>query len=145
LCDNLFAPLHILTFCKQCTKLSKEAMVILRSIGSYYLQEGHTHVRINEVNSHIHMFPKYVLNRMVLGDIAYQTIIHGFDDSLEKYSRRKGFIQYNMYIGHYGLSNSKFAIQEENAMLEYNFPQGKFMKNDPNGLVLKHSNYVAKT
>jgi len=39
-----------------------------------------------------------------------------------------------MYIGHYQLSNSKQVRKEENAMLEYKFPQGKFRRNDPKDL-----------
>ena len=44
-----------------------------------------------------------------------------------------------MYIGHYGLNNSKAVRQEENAMLEFRFPQGRFRKHDTHGLVLKHN------
>jgi hypothetical protein len=51
----------------------------------------------------------------------------------------KNFIPYNMYIGHYQLSNSKQVRKEENAMLEYKFPQGKFRRNDPKGLISKHN------
>jgi hypothetical protein len=72
-----------------------------------------------------------------LGEISYQTVLDGFNVSLEK-DRRTCFILYNTYTGHYGLTSSKDSRQEVNAMLEYRFPQGKFKRHDPKGLVLKH-------
>jgi hypothetical protein len=41
------------------------------------------------------------------------------------------------------LDTIKKVRKEENAMLEYKFPQGKIIRNDPKGLISKHNIYVS--
>jgi hypothetical protein len=101
-------------------------MRLLRSIGNWYLQEDCTYLRIYGVTIPPHLFPKYVSNRLILGEISYQTILQGFNATLAKDVRKRTFIPYNMYIGHYGLMNSKQARHEANTMLEYEFPHKQF-------------------
>jgi hypothetical protein len=122
LCDFFIAPLCRLIFCRECPWLSREAMKLLKSIGNWYLQEDYTYLRIYGVTAPPHLLPKYVPNRIILGEIAYQTILQVFNASLAKDSRKRTFISFNMYNGHYGLMNSKQARQEAKAMLEYKFP-----------------------
>jgi hypothetical protein len=82
--------------------------------------------------------------RFILGEIAYQTILHGLNASLEKYSRRKGFIPYNMYIGNYGLSNSN--KQDKKKIPCWSIGSHKVnWGHDPDGSVLKHILYVFVT
>jgi hypothetical protein len=120
-------------------------MRLLRSIGSWYLQEDHTYLRIYGVTAPPHLLPKYVPIRLVLGEIFYQKNLQGFSASLAKDSRKRTFILYHMYISHYGLMNSKQARQESNDMIKYRFPQGKFRRHDPQILVAKHNPFVSIT
>jgi hypothetical protein len=36
-----------------------------------------------------HLFPKYVPDRLVMGEICYQTILQGFNASLEKEAKKR--------------------------------------------------------
>jgi hypothetical protein len=96
-----------LIFYKEFPILSEEAMTLLRNNENWYLKQDHTYLRIYGVTTPANLLPKYVSNIVVLGEIAYQTILQGFDVSLTKDSIKITFVPYNMYIGHYGLSNSK--------------------------------------
>jgi hypothetical protein len=73
---------------------------------------------------------------VVLREIDYQTIMYGFNATLIK-EKCKAFIPYNMYIG-YGLTSSQFSKKEYISLLEYKFPQGKFRRHHPKGLVSEH-------
>jgi hypothetical protein len=45
LCDLFLAPLYKLIFWKECLRLI-EVVTLIRSIGSWYLKEDHTYLRI---------------------------------------------------------------------------------------------------
>jgi len=69
-----------------------------------------------------HLFDKHVPDNFILYEITYQTILHGFNSPIVEDVKKKLFIPYNFYIGHYKLFNSNNAKKEENLMLEFIFP-----------------------
>jgi hypothetical protein len=71
--------------------------------------------------------------------------LQGFNTSLVNDSKKIIFIPCNFHLGNYGLSNPKYARHEAGAMLEYMFPQGKFRRHDPFGIVSKHCDMVSLT
>jgi hypothetical protein len=78
-----------------------------------------------------------VPNRLILGEIAYQTILHGFNASLFKEDKNKICVPYNFSQRYYHLKDPKLDRQESSAMLYYRFFQGNFRRHDPLGLVAK--------
>jgi hypothetical protein len=71
----------------------------------------YTYLRICGATATPHLLPKYVPNRLVLGEIAYQTVLQGFNASLLK-EARKNLIPYNFSLGHYYLKDPRHARQE---------------------------------
>jgi len=113
-------------------------MEVLSNIGDWYIERDFTYIRIYGATKAPHLLPKFVPERLVLREIAYQTILHGFNAYLVK-EKLKTFISYSVCIGHYGLNNSVFARMEAHAMLEYGLPEGIFRRHDPHGLVAQHA------
>jgi len=111
---------------------------MLKCIGNWYLQEKFTYLRIYGAIASTHLLPIYVPNKLVLSEIAYKTILQGFNSLLVKDAKKKLFISYNFYFGYYKLLNSNHAKQEGNLMLEFGLQQGQFRRHDPHGLVPKH-------
>jgi hypothetical protein len=71
LCDFFLVPLYRLILCKEFPRLSKESMRLIKNIGNWYLQEDCTYLRIYGVTASPHLLPKYVPNRLILGEIDY--------------------------------------------------------------------------
>jgi hypothetical protein len=82
---------------------------LISYIGSWYLQEDCTYLRIYGATATPHLLPKYVLDRVVLGEVAYQTVLQGFNASLLKEVKKNIFIPYNFSLGHYFLKDPKHA------------------------------------
>jgi len=78
-----------------------QAKDIISCIGNWYLEEELTYLGLyGEIVAH-HLFPNYVLDRLVMGEIRYQTIIHRSIASLAKEGNKRTFIAYGFKIGHY--------------------------------------------
>jgi hypothetical protein len=54
-------------------------MRLLRNIGNWYLQESYTYFNIFGVTTQPYLLPKYLANRLILGQIIYQMILQGFN------------------------------------------------------------------
>jgi hypothetical protein len=88
-----------------------------------------------------HTFPVYVPDRLVIGEIFYQSIMQGFNATLVK-DKKRLFIPYGFQVGYYMVKYAKHANKEGQVHLEYMFMTGIFRKNDPKGLVSRHDEQV---
>lgn len=113
-------------------------MEVLGRIGDWYLNEPSTDIRIYGATKAPHLLPKHVPERLVIREIAYQTILHGFNASLAK-DQNKLCPAYPIYIGLYGLTNSKFAKMEAEAMEDSQFGEERFKRHDLGKVVLFHT------
>ena len=75
-------------------RLSWVSKTMIISIGDWYLQEYHTYIRIYGATDPPHLLPKYVLDKLVLAEIAFHNMIIGFDSFLTKEVKKKSFISY---------------------------------------------------
>jgi len=98
ICYHFFAQAFELILGKPAPILSDEAMQVLSNIGDWYIEKDFTYIRIYGATAAPHLLPKFVLDRLVLREIAYQTILHGFNAFLVK-EKLKSFISYSLYIG----------------------------------------------
>jgi hypothetical protein len=92
-----------------------EVMDVLSEIGEWYVDEKIACIMINGETNPAHVLPKFVLDRLVIREITYQMILHGFNALLSK-DHKECCPTYPLYIGMYGLSNSKFAKMEANVI-----------------------------
>jgi hypothetical protein len=58
-------------FRKQTSRLNDDAMVVLSEIGSWYIYEHYTYIRIYGSTNHPHLLTKFVLNRLIIREIVY--------------------------------------------------------------------------
>jgi hypothetical protein len=80
-------------------------------------------------------------DRLVLGEICYQTILQGFNASLVK-DKKRDFIPYGFQLGYYFVKYTTQEKQEGLSHLEYRFLTGRYHKHDPKDLVSKHVGQV---
>jgi carbamoylphosphate synthase small subunit len=89
-----------------------------------------------------HLLLVHVLDRLVVGEICYQTIMQGYNATLVK-DKKQVFIPYCFHIGFYLVKETDQAKQEGMIQLEFRFQTDQFHKNDPKGLVLQHDSQVS--
>jgi hypothetical protein len=109
----------------------------LDNFQEWYNEKYYNYIRMYGATIYPHLLPKFVPNRLVLREITYQTILHGFNASLIK-DKLKNFIHYSLLIRNYSIINSTFSIMESQAILEYRFTKGIFKRHDPKGMIGKH-------
>jgi len=73
---------------------------VIYRIGNWYLEEKSTHIKNFGAMVSQHLLPSHVSDKLVLGEIFYQTILQGFNTSLIKENKR-AFIPYGFYVGYH--------------------------------------------
>jgi hypothetical protein len=92
ICDLFLSHLYKIIFCKECPRLTKEARKLIKCIGKWYFPKEYTYLRIYGVVATPHVILKYIPTRIVLSEITHQTILHGFNASLDKDVKKTIFI-----------------------------------------------------
>jgi hypothetical protein len=68
ICDFFLALLYKIIFYRECPRLIEDARKLIKYLGNWYLQEDLTYLRIYGATTTPHLFPKYVPDRVVLGE-----------------------------------------------------------------------------
>jgi hypothetical protein len=84
---------------------------MISKFGHWYLDERNTYIRVFEATEAPNILPMHVLDRLVVGEICYQTILQGYNTSLVK-DKKRGFIPYGFHIGFYLVKDTTQANQE---------------------------------
>ena len=75
ICDQFITCIYFLLFKKECPRLSDAAKGVVSKSGHWYLDERETYIRVFDTTGAPHLLPIYVPDRLVLGEIWYQTIL----------------------------------------------------------------------
>jgi hypothetical protein len=114
------APLYEFIFFSTPPCMTDKAIIVIRRIGDWYIMEHNTYIRVYGVVKPPHMLPQFVPNKLVLQEVAYQTIIHRVMGML--YRLKKVVCPlFPLYIGNYFLENTKKSQEEVNTLLSYHF------------------------
>jgi hypothetical protein len=82
------------------------------------LDECDAYIRVFGTTEAPHLLPVYVLDRLVVGEIFYQTILQGYNATLVK-DKKRAFICYGFHIGFYMVKETAQAKQEGLSQLEF--------------------------
>jgi hypothetical protein len=115
---------------------------VMSKVGHWYLDEHETYIRVFGATRELPFLPIYVCERLVLGEVCYQTILQGYNATLVK-DKKWAFISYGFHIGFYQVKDTTQAKQEGLSQLEFQFQTRRFRKHDPKGLVSKHASQVS--
>jgi hypothetical protein len=118
------------------------AKKMISKVGHWYLDERDTYIRVFGATRAPHLLPAHVPDRLVVGEICYQTILQGYNATLVK-DKKRAFIPYGFHVGFYLVKDTAQAKQEGLSQLEFRFQTGRFCKHDPKGLVLQHASQVS--
>ena len=73
ICESFLGWVYFLIFNKEAPTFSPEAKTLIATMGYWYVSESFAYIRVFGSNVS-HMFPKVVLDRLVLKDISFQTV-----------------------------------------------------------------------
>jgi hypothetical protein len=138
ICDEFITHIYFIIFKKECPRLSTIAKKVISKVGHWYLDEHTTYIRVFGATGGPHLRPSHVLDRLVKGEICYQTILQGYNATLVE-DRKRSFIPYGFHVGFYLVKDTTQAKQGGLSQLEFRFLKGRFHKHDPKGLVLQHA------
>jgi hypothetical protein len=142
ICDEFIAHIYFILFKKECPRLSVATKKMISKVGHWYLDERDTYIRVFKATRAPHILPVHVPDRLVVGEICYQTILQGYNATLVK-DKKRAFIPYGFHVGFYMVKDTAQAKQEGLSQLEFRFQTTRFRKHDPKGLVLKHASQVS--
>jgi hypothetical protein len=97
--------------------LDASKKVVLK-FGHWYVDERYTYIRVFRETKAPHMLPVYVPDQLVVGEIYYQTILQGYNDTLVK-NKKRAFIPYGCHIGFYMVKDIVQAKKEGLRQLEF--------------------------
>jgi hypothetical protein len=111
--------LYFIIFREEWPNFIDHARKVIGFIGNWYIEEDFTYIRIFGATATPYHFPKYVPNKLVVGEIAHHMILQGFNASLFKEMKKNNFIPYGFRLRHYFIKDLKHARKEAPSHLEY--------------------------
>jgi hypothetical protein len=123
ICDEFIARIYFILYKKEFPRLSAVAKKIISKVGHWYLDKRATYIWVFESIEAPHILPAHVLDRLVVGEICYQTIFHGYNATLFK-DKKQDFIPYGFHVGFYLVKDTTQAKQEGMSQLTFIFPMG---------------------
>jgi hypothetical protein len=76
------------------------AKKMISKVGHWYLEETTTYIRVFGATGTPHVIPIHVSDRLIVGEIHYQTILQGYNATLVKDKKRE-FIPHGFHVGFY--------------------------------------------
>jgi hypothetical protein len=95
--------------------------------------EHGTYIRIYGAMKPPHLVPWFIPDKLVLQEVAYQTIIHGVGGTLYR-SMKEIWPPLPLYIGTYFFENTKQVEAEVDVFLSYHFGEEIFRSHDPKNI-----------
>jgi len=87
------------------------------------------------------LLPAHVPEKLVLGEICYQTILQVFNASLVR-DKKRLFIPYGFFVGYHFVKDTTQARQDAQNQIEYSFFNGRYKRHNPKKLVVERANKV---
>jgi hypothetical protein len=84
---------------------------IISQVGHWYLKETTTYIRVFGATGTPHLLLTHVSNRLIVGEIYYQTILQGYNATLVK-DKKRAFIPYGFHVGFYMVKDITQEKQE---------------------------------
>jgi hypothetical protein len=75
--------IHIALYCFPSPRISDRIMANLRKIADWYIEEKFCYIIVFGCLVHLHALPKFLPDRLVCREVAYQTVTRGISKELK--------------------------------------------------------------
>jgi hypothetical protein len=100
--------------------MTDKEIFIIKRINDWYLMGNGTYIRVYGAMKSPYFLPRFVPEKLVLQEVAYQTNIHGVGGMLYQ-GKKETWPPLPLYVKIYSFSNTNQAQEELNTLLSYNF------------------------
>jgi hypothetical protein len=107
-------------FCKTSPCMTDKYIMVIKRIGDWYLTEHGTYIIVYSSTKPLHLLPQFILDKLVLQEVTYHTIIYGVGGVLYR-EKKTLWPPLPLYIGLYSFSNTKKAQDEVDMLLSCHF------------------------
>ena len=123
ICDEFIARIYFNLFRKECPRLSTTTKKMISKVGHWYLDECTTYIKVFRATKAPYLLLYHVLDRLVVGEICYQTILQGYNATLVK-DKKQAFIPYGFHVGFYLVKDTAQVKKERLSQLKFRFSIG---------------------
>ena len=136
-CNKVFTTLYQVLFEEETPCLSTKGKAIVKEFQDWYMTLVRVYIRIVGSTKPPHWLPHFVLDSLLLQEIAYQTFINGVASSLHKH--KKGlWPQFPLMTPLCKIETFKQAKDEVNFLSSYKFKEVSFRRHAPQGKLKEH-------
>jgi len=88
ICEEFITREYVILFSHTAPRLSVDACQTIQILGHWYCKENYTYIKIFDFQKDSHLLQLYVLDRLVIKEISYQTVVLGFTTFLQNHLKK---------------------------------------------------------
>jgi hypothetical protein len=117
--------------------ISQGAITTLKEIRDWYVKKYYTYIKVYGSTELPHLLPKYVPDKLLAKEIAYQMVEKGITTYISEKNKKYSLI-FPLHVGRYSLLNKPYAEKEVESLREICFCIGSLKGHNPHNIVQDH-------
>jgi hypothetical protein len=134
---NVVIPIHEAIYGHPPSRISKQIMGNLGAIVDWYIKESFSYIRVFGCYVSPHALPKFLLDRIVCREVAYQKVSTGITKEL-KAAHKRVWLAYPIHVDIFSLSYFGHTKVEASTLDDITLSTFEFKKHDPHRVVENH-------
>jgi hypothetical protein len=134
---NVIIPIHEVLYGNPPPRISEQIMGNLGAIADWYIEESFSYIRVYGCFASPHALPKFLPDRLICREVAYQTVSAGITKEL-KATQKRVWPTYPIQVGEYSLLDFGHAKVEASSLEDIALSSIEFKRHDPHKVVENH-------
>jgi hypothetical protein len=137
ICHNVVVPIHVAIYGHPPPRISEHIMGNLGTIADWYIEQNFSYIRVFDCFISPHALPKFLPDRLVCREVAYQTVAGGIAKDL-KVAQKKVWPTFPIQVGMFTLLDFGHSKVEAAALEDVKLVDIEFKRHDPHRMVENH-------
>jgi hypothetical protein len=137
ICHYVVIPVHQILYGYSPPRISEQVMENLKTVVDWFIEENFSYVRVFGCSIPPHALPKFLPDRLVCREVAYQIVTGGIGTEL-KASQKKFWPVFPVQIGKFSLLNLGHSKVEAATLEDIKLVDLELRKHDPYKIVGNH-------
>ena len=108
----------------------EKAWEVIKELSDWYVMDLGVYILIQGSQKCMCLLPKFVLDKLVLMEVAYHTYVHGFVASMSN-KKKETWPKLSICIGSQNIESVKHIEADEIVIKSFHFEEMIFQKHDP--------------
>jgi hypothetical protein len=134
---NVVIPVHQTLYGHPPPRISDQIMGNLKQVADWFIEENFSYIRVFGCSVSPHALPKFLPDRLVCREVAYQTVTRGIGKEL-KAAQKKFWPVFPLQVGRFSLLNFGHSKVEAAALEDVKLVDIEFKRHDPYQIMEKH-------